>query len=71
MESTFVVKRCTKCGKMFRAGVNGIGGGEMPAMCDKCAKVARSTQKSAIQPGEPFYDAIKARQDAKRKGGKL
>lgn len=70
MESTFVVIRCTKCHKMFRAGVNGIGGGEMPALCDKCAQVARSTQGSALQPGDPYYAPIKARQEAKRKGGK-
>lgn len=66
MESTFVVKRCTNCGHMFRTGVNGIGGGEMPALCDKCAKVARSTQGSAIQLGEPYYEPIKARQEQKK-----
>lgn len=64
MEATAVMKRCSNCGRICRVGVTGIE--RTVVLCDTCARVARSTQGDAIEPGEPYYEPIKARQDQKK-----
>lgn len=47
-----VMKRCTQCGRQFQTGVNGIGGSQMPALCDACAGIQRDSKGYIWKPGE-------------------